>query len=231
MRSVAFHGTCAAPCLCRTPFQLRETGWPVAPVLCPPGTSGAVLCPALQSVRSAARVRTASERSSPPNRWLAFRPPAQSDASPWCRVSAALILLANDPPEGISPKEIVLPVVVIISREIGISALREWAAAVGRDAHKAVKVSALGKWKTATQMAAMSTMLFCRRARNVTSDPKHLRLAASAVRCSYYLLVASAVIAVWSLSVYMGAAWAHFGARPRGGSGAHRGGREEKKSA
>mmetsp|Transcript_2103 Transcript_2103/g.4978 ORF Transcript_2103/g.4978 Transcript_2103/m.4978 type:complete len:148 (+) Transcript_2103:1083-1526(+) len=146
-------------------------------------------------------------------------------------VSAALILLANDPPEGISPKEIVLPVVVIISREIGISALREWAAAVGRDAHKAVKVSALGKWKTATQMAAMSTMLFCRRARNVTSDPKHLRLAASAVRCSYYLLVASAVIAVWSLSVYMGAAWAHFGARPRGGSGAHRGGREEKKSA
>uniref|UniRef100_A0A061QLX3 Cdp-diacylglycerol--glycerol-3-phosphate 3-phosphatidyltransferase n=1 Tax=Tetraselmis sp. GSL018 TaxID=582737 RepID=A0A061QLX3_9CHLO len=89
-------------------------------------------------------------------------------------VSAALILLANDPPEGISPKEIVLPVVVIISREIGISALREWAAAVGRDAHKAVKVSALGKWKTATQMAAMSTMLFCRRARNVTSDPKRI---------------------------------------------------------
>lgn len=33
-----------------------------------------------------------------------------------------------------------------------MSALREWAAALGGEAHKAVAVSSLGKWKTATQV-------------------------------------------------------------------------------
>ena len=33
-----------------------------------------------------------------------------------------------------------------------MSALREWAASKGGDAHKAVAVNALGKWKTACQV-------------------------------------------------------------------------------
>ena len=40
----------------------------------------------------------------------------------------------------------------IIGREITMSALREWAAALGGEAHQAVAVSSLGKWKTATQV-------------------------------------------------------------------------------
>ncbi len=42
--------------------------------------------------------------------------------------------------------------VAIIGREITMSALREWAAALGGEARKAVAVSNLGKWKTATQV-------------------------------------------------------------------------------
>ena len=47
----------------------------------------------------------------------------------------------------------------IIGREITMSALREWAAALGGEAHQAVAVSGLGKWKTATQVQpAMCSM-------------------------------------------------------------------------
>ncbi len=41
----------------------------------------------------------------------------------------------------------------IIGREIAMSALREWAASLGGEAHKAVAVSPLGKWKTTTQVS------------------------------------------------------------------------------
>ena len=51
---------------------------------------------------------------------------------------------------------------IIIGREIMMSALREWASAKGGDAHKAVKVNSLGKWKTATQMIAISVLLLVR---------------------------------------------------------------------
>lgn len=36
-----------------------------------------------------------------------------------------------------------------------MSALREWAAALGGEAHKAVAVSSWGKWKTATQVCVL----------------------------------------------------------------------------
>ena len=40
-----------------------------------------------------------------------------------------------------------------------MSALREWAAATGGDAHRAVAVNSLGKWKTAAQMTGISALL------------------------------------------------------------------------
>ena len=43
----------------------------------------------------------------------------------------------------------------IIGREIAMSALREWAASVSEEAHKAVAVSQLGKWKTTTQVSSL----------------------------------------------------------------------------
>ncbi len=48
--------------------------------------------------------------------------------------------------------------VVIIGREIAVSALREWMAEVGQRGH--VKVAALGKIKTILQMVAISFLLY-----------------------------------------------------------------------
>lgn len=52
---------------------------------------------------------------------------------------------------------ITVPVIVIVAREITVSALREWMAELGKRAQ--VKVSALGKLKTAAQMAAIFLLL------------------------------------------------------------------------
>mmetsp|Transcript_25629 Transcript_25629/g.64670 ORF Transcript_25629/g.64670 Transcript_25629/m.64670 type:complete len:267 (+) Transcript_25629:287-1087(+) len=127
-------------------------------------------------------------------------------------VSAALILLANSPPADISITEIVYPVIIIISREISMSALREWAASSSAEAHKAVKVSSLGKWKTAAQMTSMSIMLFCRKAENLLGEDsaKDMATVRLVVRVSYALLLVSAGLSVWSLWVYIKNAWVHF---------------------
>src|SRR4051812_11354885 len=53
---------------------------------------------------------------------------------------------------------LVLCSVVIIGREIAISALREWMAEIGQRGK--VKVSALGKYKTIFQIVGLSCMLF-----------------------------------------------------------------------
>ena len=51
-------------------------------------------------------------------------------------VSTALVLLAVSPPEPLSHKDLAVPVVIMIGREITMSSLREWAAASGGTAHK-----------------------------------------------------------------------------------------------
>jgi phosphatidylglycerophosphate synthase len=51
----------------------------------------------------------------------------------------------------------VIPAIVIISREIAISALREWMAELGKRAN--VAVSHIGKWKTTAQMTAITVLL------------------------------------------------------------------------
>jgi CDP-diacylglycerol--glycerol-3-phosphate 3-phosphatidyltransferase len=50
------------------------------------------------------------------------------------------VLLATAPPAPITNLGMAIPVCLVISREITMSALREWAAASGGGAHKAVKV-------------------------------------------------------------------------------------------
>jgi CDP-diacylglycerol--glycerol-3-phosphate 3-phosphatidyltransferase len=52
---------------------------------------------------------------------------------------------------------VVLPAIVIIGREIAISALREWMAELG--ARRKVAVSSLGKIKTILQIVGLSMML------------------------------------------------------------------------
>jgi len=69
-------------------------------------------------------------------------------------VAIALVLVLFKTPEWY----VVIPVVIIIGREITVSALREWMAEVGQ--RNAVKVSFAGKLKTAFQMLAIGCLIF-----------------------------------------------------------------------
>lgn len=69
-------------------------------------------------------------------------------------VAVVLVMLVEDNPS----VWLALPAMVIIGREIVISALREWMAELGQRAHVAVNV--LGKLKTITQMVALLLMLY-----------------------------------------------------------------------
>jgi CDP-diacylglycerol--glycerol-3-phosphate 3-phosphatidyltransferase len=51
-------------------------------------------------------------------------------------VATALILLTMSPPAPLLPQHVAPPVIIIICREITMSALREWASAAGGGAHK-----------------------------------------------------------------------------------------------
>jgi CDP-diacylglycerol--glycerol-3-phosphate 3-phosphatidyltransferase len=53
---------------------------------------------------------------------------------------------------------VLIPVILIIARELTVSALREWMAELGQRA--VVKVSNLGKWKTTFQMIAIGCLIF-----------------------------------------------------------------------
>lgn len=60
-------------------------------------------------------------------------------------VSTTLILLTVSPPPPLGQTHMVLPVVLMICREVCMSALREWAAAAGGAAHKVGMGSGLGR--------------------------------------------------------------------------------------
>ncbi len=69
-------------------------------------------------------------------------------------VAVALVLVLYKTPAWY----ILLPVVIIIGREITVSALREWMAELGQ--RNAVKVSYVGKLKTAFQMLSTACLIF-----------------------------------------------------------------------
>ena len=115
-------------------------------------------------------------------------------------VAVALILLVSyDPPlleliEFNPHTLIALTATVIVGREITISALREWMAEVG--ARAKVAVSSIGKVKTIFQMTGLSMMLF---REDVWFIP--------AFEMGFYCLVAAAALTLWSMIVYLRAAW------------------------
>jgi CDP-diacylglycerol--glycerol-3-phosphate 3-phosphatidyltransferase len=80
--------------------------------------------------------------------------------------------------------------VVIIGREITISALREWMAQLGKA--KSVAVSFVGKFKTAAQMTAIPLLLFDG---NLFGLPSRLP--------GVVLIIAAAVLTVWSMFYYL----------------------------
>ena len=86
------------------------------------------------------------------------------------------------------------PSIVIIGREIAVSALREWMAELGQ--RNSVAVSWLGKVKTTLQMAALIVLLYCS---PVTSH--------GVIVFGYVLFYAAAVLTLWSMFIYFRAAW------------------------
>jgi CDP-diacylglycerol--glycerol-3-phosphate 3-phosphatidyltransferase len=80
---------------------------------------------------------------------------------------------------------------IIIGREIAISALREWMARIG--ASKSVAVHMLGKIKTTVQMIAIPFLLF---------DGKLFGMIDTGV-WGTWLIWASAILTVWSMVYYL----------------------------
>jgi CDP-diacylglycerol---glycerol-3-phosphate 3-phosphatidyltransferase len=85
---------------------------------------------------------------------------------------------------------------VIIGREIVVSALREWMAELG--ARTSVAVSYVGKVKTAFQMIAIAGLL--------AIDPAND--AGWMLALCYLVLYTAAVLTLWSMFIYLQAAWA-----------------------
>jgi CDP-diacylglycerol--glycerol-3-phosphate 3-phosphatidyltransferase/cardiolipin synthase len=87
-----------------------------------------------------------------------------------------------------------LPAAVIVGREITVSALREWMAELG--ARAKVAVSSLGKLKTTSQMLALVMLLY-------RDDIGSLRV----YDVGMVLLYVAALLTLWSMCVYLCAAW------------------------
>jgi CDP-diacylglycerol--glycerol-3-phosphate 3-phosphatidyltransferase/cardiolipin synthase len=105
-------------------------------------------------------------------------------------VAVALVLLVQADPRAV----LALPAAVIIGREITVSALREWMAELG--ARSRVAVSALGKFKTTAQMVAILLLILDDSLWNL--PVYYLGLA---------LLYLAAILTLWSMMLYLRAAW------------------------
>jgi len=112
-------------------------------------------------------------------------------------VATTLVLLCTWPPAmawaRVAPWLLPLPAIVIIGREITMSAVREWAASQGGDIHKTVAVNKLGKCKTVLQMVALTLLLANRNGGGGDA------LGTAGVS----LLYIAAGLALWSLVVYI----------------------------
>ncbi len=106
-------------------------------------------------------------------------------------VAAALVMLVAADADNWM---VTVTAVVIIGREITVSALREWMAELG--SRTTVAVSMVGKVKTAVQMIAIAIMLW---------HQPVFGLPVYAI--GSMLLYVAAVLTLWSMLVYLRAAW------------------------
>jgi len=93
-----------------------------------------------------------------------------------------------------------LPAVVIVGREIVISALREWMAEMGKRA--SVAVSFIGKAKTLMQMVAITGLLGIQ-----PLGQQGLIVSDLLYSISLGLLYGAAILTLWSMMIYLKAAW------------------------
>lgn len=91
-----------------------------------------------------------------------------------------------------------LPALVIIGREIVISALREWMAEIGK--RTSVAVSYIGKIKTTMQMVAILLFLLID-----VGNPMIIFTLITGL--AYIALYLAAVLTLWSMFIYLKAAW------------------------
>ncbi len=105
-------------------------------------------------------------------------------------VATCLVLVAHTD----ARYEVALIAAIIIGREITVSALREWMASLG--ARAVVKVGMAGKIKTTFQMFGIAFMVYQKPLFGVPVYP-----------IGYYLLLVAAAMTLYSMVVYLRAAW------------------------
>ncbi len=105
-------------------------------------------------------------------------------------VSAALIVVLQQHPDIF----LALSAAVIICREVTVSALREWMAEIGR--RGLVSVGMLGKVKTTVQLVAIGFLLY--------GEPIWVF---PIFHIGLLLLVIAAALTLWSMFIYLAAAW------------------------
>ncbi|MEH6549713.1 MAG: CDP-diacylglycerol--glycerol-3-phosphate 3-phosphatidyltransferase [Pseudomonadales bacterium] len=113
-------------------------------------------------------------------------------------VAIALVLLVSALPDDVFKIPVTIAAMVIIGREIVISALREWMAELGKRA--SVAVSMVGKVKTTLQMIAIIVLLAAGPAMPFFVRP-----------LGNLLLFVAAGLTLWSMVVYLRAASGEFG--------------------
>ena len=107
-------------------------------------------------------------------------------------VASSLLLLVGAGDRGY----ITIPAIIIVGREIIISALREWMAEVGSRA--SVAVNYIGKVKTAMQMTAVILLL--------AFKPAMSWLGMFGI-LGVVLLYVAAILTIWSMIAYLIVAW------------------------
>lgn len=109
-------------------------------------------------------------------------------------VAVVLILLVDRNPTHLPDFLLAIPAVIIVGREITISALREWMAELGERAK--VSVSYIGKVKTAAQLFALPFMIH--------RDPLW---GVPVAEIGLLLLYVAAGLTLWSMILYIKGAW------------------------
>lgn len=106
-------------------------------------------------------------------------------------VATALVLVTGE----FASIYVILPAIVIICREIIISALREWMAEIGK--RTSVAVGLVGKIKTTLQMIALIFLLLYQ----PESGEETLKIV------GLFCLNVAAILTLWSMVMYIRAAW------------------------
>ena len=105
-------------------------------------------------------------------------------------VAAALVLIVSKDPRWF----VAIMAMVIVGREIAVSALREWMAEIG--ARGRIKVSVLAKLKTIMQIVGLSCLLF-----------RQDLLGLPIYRMGLILTGVATILTLWSMVQYLGIAW------------------------